>query len=969
MKRYLTYIILAALTLLVFGCKKETDADRKDLDSRERVPISVTYSDAGSPLTSLSFTHGAIQKDIDVELNSETLHWSIESDKPWCKILPGEHIGPGSFTIEVESNESFEAREEATLTFVAGEYRGSTLRVSQTGSAFIISHPYLIFPRLENPFEVNVTTLIDQEWNFEHDEWLTVEPITSTTEGDKKITTLKIWGSDNNDDSRFGRVILSAGEERDMISIYQFGQDYMYDGEGHIFFPNDEPASISFIAPTYMIKEIDAPAFASSSSKENGDGTETSTIVFEDNLSDCEMLREIPVYIVLNNEAESSMALPAMVQDFLPAGGLMTAAGIKAFATKVAEGESTDSWETDGVVKVLQDIDMDGVNDWAGIGTEDHPFSGVFDGGNHSISNLRSSSAPLFNNCNGATINNISIAKNCSFVFDGETAGALVKSACSTTLDRCSFNGSIEYSGAPENSKVGGLVGDADDMSTINLCKFGGSITLSSGARENAVCFAGGIAGFSKGAMTNCEVSGKINCISGLPTIDLGGITGVLDEGATVNGNSFTGEITIDGSSLYLAIGGLYGHIRSGNWTFDKGNDMSSSSGTINILNFAASIDDSKVYAGGFIGLIGENVGLTAKGYSLMTNFVVDKLTNVHTGMYLNCGGFLGSCEPDANAGEMLFENLENQGVFDIKFVSTVKNLVRRSCTGGIVGLVRGPATFKYCVNKGELGKNEANCNNSTPNPRGNERTQILGGIAGHAYGGNMTFSHCTNDGKLCNGHYNNNGAWYSTDPNNFVYGNFMAATCTGGILGAFNFKQTPENKTLTIEDCSCTANIWSIRGYVGGIVGFAQKATISNCSWKGTCEGANNNQASFKGGIAGGLAASTVSSCSVNANLNAHKGGSAQAADAGGIVARVIVGDPVKISSCSFYGDLNCSATGAANYAGGIVSTVESNTVIENCRFGGKVLGTTVTENTVTAKAVGNGSCTVEGISLWNGI
>lgn len=962
-------MILAALTALALGCKKEDDADRKDLDSRERVPLSVSYSADGAQVSSLTFPHGAMQKTIDVSVNNENLHWDVLSNRPWCKVVQAEHQGSGSITLEIEANESFEAREPATLTFVAGEYRGASLTVSQSGSAFVISHPYLIFPKEESPIEVDITTLADQEWRVENDEWINVEEISALTDEGKKTTTLKIWPVDNDQDSRYATITLSTDEDRDIIALYQFGSDLMYDGEGNIFFPSDEPASISFIAPEYVVREVVAPDYATAVGKQNSDGTITFSIDFDDNLSDCELIREIPVSIVLNNASSTTIALPSMRQDFLPAGGLMTAVGIKAFAAKVAEGGDLSSWQTDGVVRVLQDIDMDGVTDWAGIGSEEHPFSGVFDGEGHSIVNLRNSSAPIFNACEDASVKNFTVAKTCSFYFESATVGALANEVKGTTVERCTFAGTLEFAGTSDEPVVGGLVGIADETSTVNVCKMTGTLSLSSGSAADAECLAGGIAGLCKGALISCECTGTINCMCSLPTVNVGGMTSVLDDGATVLGNSFTGELIINGGSTNVAAGALYGHIRSGNWVFDSTSDLSLASGSIKIVNFAAAQDVSNVFAGGFVGLIGENVGLTAKGYTLMTNFYVDKKTNVQNGLYLNCGGFLGSCEPDYTAGEMLFENLENIGVIEVMFNSSVKNLVRRSCTGGIVGLVRGPAQFISCINRAELGKSETYCNNSTPNPRGNERTQILGGIAGQAYGGNISFTRCINEGKLCNGHYNNNGAWYATAPNNFVYGNFMAAPCTGGILGAFNYKQTPESKTVTIEDCSNTANIWAFRGYVGGIVGFAQKASISGCSWRGVSDGANSNQASFKGGIAGGLAASSVTNCSANVNLNAHKGGSAQAADAGGIVARVIVGDPVTVTSCSFYGDLSCSASGDSNFAGGMVSTVESNTVIRDCRIGGKVLGTTISDNTAASKAVGNGTCTVEGITLWNGI
>ena len=963
MKRFFTYIVLAALTALALGCKKEDDADRKDLDSRERVPLSVSYSSDGAQVSSLTFPHGAMQKTIDVSVNNENLHWDVLSNRPWCKVVQAEHQGSGSITLEIEANESFEAREPATLTFVAGEYRGASLTVSQSGSAFVISHPYLIFPKEESPIEVDITTLADQEWRVENDEWINVEEISALTDEGKKTTTLKIWPVDNDQDSRYATITLSTDEDKDIIALYQFGSDLMYDGEGNIFFPSDEPASISFIAPEYVVKEVVAPDYATAVGKQNSDGTITFSIDFDDNLSDCELIREIPVSIVLNNASSTTIALPSMRQDFLPAGGLMTAVGIKAFAAKVAEGGDLSSWQTDGVVRVLQDIDMDGVTDWAGIGTGEHPFSGVFDGEGHSIVNLRNSSAPIFNACDGATVKNFTVAKNCNFYFDdAETAAALALEVESTTFDRCTMAGSVEFAGTSDNTVVGGLIGHAGSHSTINLSKMSGDITLTSGANENATCLTGGIAGYCEGALTNCEFTGSINCMSGLDRVEIGGITSALDEGATVSGNAFSGEIVINANSKIIAAGGLYGHLRTGAWTFDRASDISLSSGNIRIVKFADSKDVTRVFAGGFIGLVAEGVGLTAKGYTTLTNLTLSMNTGKPAGAYLNCGGFLGSCEPDATAGNMLFDHIENQGVIDVQFSTTIYNTVRRMCLGGVAGLVRGDARFDTCVNKAEIGKNEVNSCGATPR-EGNGMTELIGGIAGHAYGGDMVFYRCSNEAKLSNGHYNNNNSVGT-------YDNFLTPPCTGGILGAFNFKPTPENKSVEFESCTSTGNVWALRGFVGGTVGFAQNATITDCSWKGVFVTANTGQASFQGGIAGGLAGATVSGCTVNGNLTAHKGGSAEAADAGGIVARVMVGNPVKISNCAYYGDLKCSASGANNFAGGMVSTVQSNTEIRDSRYGGTVLGAAITENTVSIKAVGNGTPNVlEGITLWNGI
>jgi hypothetical protein len=320
MKRSLSFIILAAVTLLAVGCNNEGGTDVPGMSLGTGTPLSVTSSGDGTPLTALSFTHGPAQKVLDIEVGSETLRWSIESDKTWCKVLPGEHIGSGSFTIEVEANESFEAREIATLTFVAGESRSALLTVSQSGATFVFPDHYLIFPRLEAPDEIDIMTIEGMQWRVDNDEWIMVEEISSYVYDRKKVTTLKIWPVDNDQDSRYGIITLLTDEQRDTIALYQFGMDYHYDDEGTIVFSGDEPASIHFIAPKYVVKEVVAPDFATVSGTENKDGTVTFSIDFDNNRNDGELIRECPVSVVINNSSSTTFTLPPTRQDFHPAG-------------------------------------------------------------------------------------------------------------------------------------------------------------------------------------------------------------------------------------------------------------------------------------------------------------------------------------------------------------------------------------------------------------------------------------------------------------------------------------------------------------------------------------------------------------------------------------------------------------------------------------------------------------------------
>ena len=973
MKRYLTYIILAALALLAFGCKKDDDADRKDLDSRQRVPVSVTYSVDGAQVTALSFTHGATRKTVDVNVNNENLHWDIVSNSPWCRVIPASHVGPGSITLEIDANEDFEAREPATLTFIAGEFRGASLTVNQGATAFLISHPYLLSSKEEGAFEVTVKTVEGTVWTVESGpEWIETETTDAGTEDGMSVTTVRLKPMANDGNSRYGTVTLSTGDDDDSIALYQFGEeDLQYDGEGHIFFPNDEPASLSLIAPAFAIREVLAPEYATCTSDENTGGTVTWTVAFEENLSDCAEARIIPVSLLLNNAASTAIEFPSILQDYLPAGGLMTAKGLKLFAAAVSEGGDTSDWETDGVFSVLQDIDMDGVTDWAGIGTEEHPFSGVFDGKGHSILNMQDATAGLFNQCNGATVSSIAIDKHSNFSFaSGEMVGALAAQAKASTFNNCSFAGVIEYSGVEEESSVGGLVGYADATSSFTACKMAGQLLLTSGSATSGLCRAGGIAGLCDGSLTGCEFTGKINCLSKIPTVEIGGITSLLVEGVSVSGHSCSGSINIEGETLNVYVGGLYGHISGEGRTFDKATDKSLMSGSIRIANFKADAN-ARVFAGGLVGLLDAGLPFTARGYEILTSFTLDNTTS-HTGGYLCCGGILGGCAPEAVSGDLVFDNLTNQGAYDIMYAVGSSFSVRPVAIGGVVGLVRGKADFTSCVNKGYIGGGTAqSILGANPGMGAAKHYAVyVGGIAGFAFGGDVTFTDCSNEGNLDNNQYNNAA---SIDSRGFGGFTFRSNTATGGILGAFDTRTSPDGKTVTFDNCTNTCKMQAFRGYVGGIVGFACNAEIKNCSWLSGCSDTYYNaynQGSFKGGIAGGLVASEVSDCIVNSvQITSHKGGSAEAADAGGIVGRILSGDPVTISKCSYYGDLNCTSNSAVKSCGGIVSTVESNTVIKNCRFGGKVMGSPIATKTMAEeKAVGTGTCTVENIDLWDG-
>jgi len=177
-------------------------------------------------------------------------------------------------------------------------------------------------------------------------------------------------------------------------------------------------------------------------------------------------------------------------------------------------------------VKLIADIDMSSVDNWAPIGTEAHPYSGVFDGGGHTISNLRVSSsgndAGLFGYADSATIYNMHLYN--PQVRGGDYVGVVLGRAVNYTRVT-----DVLVVGKPtddnnyhtiyaNNGSGGGIVGWAK-QSTVERCMFKGQVKCTG--------WAGGIVGnvFDSVSIADCSAS---NFIQGLDQsyVTLGGIVG-----------------------------------------------------------------------------------------------------------------------------------------------------------------------------------------------------------------------------------------------------------------------------------------------------------------------------------------------------------------------------------------------------------------------------------------------------------
>ena len=965
--RYLRLFSIIVFATLLSACAKEL-SEREKLDNREKdaKQLEVRYLRNGGEVQVLAFNHNAVKARIGVEINNPNLKWKVVSNKNWCIVEEEDHLGSGSITLNLPANDGFDDRDPATLTFVAGQYRGASIQVTQTAGAFVISQPYFISGKEGGSWTVNVTTSEGTDWEIEDGGWLTASIGTAVSNDGMTVTPVELVAAANEDESRYGSITLISGDESDVVAVYQFGTDLTYTDGGDIFFGVDE-ASFSLVAPASIVRSIVLPDFASYETVARGDGTDLIKISFGQNVSDANEPRDIPVALTLNNSSATLVPLPAMQQDFTPSHGLNSAKGLQALARKVAEGGSTEPWEKDGVITVLEDINMAGVTDWAGIGTEEHPFSSDFDGCGFSIKNL-SASKPIFNTCKDASVSNLSLDPLCIFTYSsGSAIGALAASAEGTTFSNCNFGGKLNVNAAAAGARIGGIVGQADTLTKVKNCVVSADITINTPSLASA--FIGGVAGYSDGEVSGCEMSGVLEIAASPATLRAAGITPVLGEFTTVSGNSFRGDLNLKGETgTNIRLGGLYASIEDGNREFDHAVDKSEIAGGISIAGFASNAA-TIIYAGGFAGYLADGVSFSAKGYSCQTIIKFDHSpATARSGKWFSYGGLLGGCDYEAPAGTLRFEDITNDGEIKNNYSSAAVKVSRMS-VGGIVGIVNAAATFKNCKNlKDVCGDTDGgNCG------RSNGFSQVVGGIAGLCFGGNMSFENCENKANVVNLHYSNNPSLYIINSSNsqayFTPSDapaFFTACATGGIIGAFNYNCKPGDHSLTMTGCSSDGKIVAIRGSIGGIAGYANNALISDCSWKGSSisekSNASDNQASDKGGIVGVLSKSKVRNCTARGNITAYRMGSAESANIGGIVGYAAHSDTVSIEGCAFYGNLkngtvyfsvsNGNTTYNPGVYGGILGRNDvAGTTLSNNKFGGSY--TYTMEDNATARTI----------------
>lgn len=169
---------------------------------------------------------------------------------------------------------------------------------------------------------------------------------------------------------------------------------------------------------------------------------------------------------------------------------LISEPGELAWFARLINGGIDDNVHTNAKAKLTEDLDFSAYTgyNWTPIGTEDNPFSGIFDGNSHTISGLKSSGADhagLFGYADGASISKL-IVNGCDF--SGNKSAAAMCGSVGTNGVTFNFCGS--YDNTLAGTDTAGFVGASAGKVTLDRCYTADRDKFSDGNNRVSVSYA-----------------------------------------------------------------------------------------------------------------------------------------------------------------------------------------------------------------------------------------------------------------------------------------------------------------------------------------------------------------------------------------------------------------------------------------------------------------------------------------------
>ena len=169
---------------------------------------------------------------------------------------------------------------------------------------------------------------------------------------------------------------------------------------------------------------------------------------------------------------------------------LISEPGELAWFARLINGGIDAEDHTNAKAKLTEDLDFSAYTgyNWTPIGTEDNPFSGIFDGNSHTISGLKSSGADhagLFGYADGASISKL-IVNGCDF--SGNKSAAVMCGSVGTNGVTFNFCGS--YDNTLTETSTAGFVGASAGKVTLDRCYTADRDKFSDGNNRVSVSYA-----------------------------------------------------------------------------------------------------------------------------------------------------------------------------------------------------------------------------------------------------------------------------------------------------------------------------------------------------------------------------------------------------------------------------------------------------------------------------------------------
>ena len=318
---------------------------------------------------------------------------------------------------------------------------------------------------------------------------------------------------------------------------------------------------------------------------------------------------------------QANCLLPVTIEQPPFSGGSGTAADPNLISTaedlmslaELCNGDDHDVYASRHYLQTA-DIDMNGVDTEVIGKSSAKAFSGVYDGGNHTIGNLSpkpasDGAAGLFGYLSGATVKDLKIdgyTNNGTAGMQGVVAGQ----ASSSTIQNISVNARVHFA----KCACGGIVGylEGGSVSGCSVTGFIQNEDYGDFQGVTVVSCVGGIAGYMENAsLSDCSFQGEATSAGE----QLGGIVGQIKNG-TVDGCRVLEGSAVTGNNYY--VGGIAGEMLTG--------------GTISNCEVQSSVACRYPGAGGIVGWI-QNGSIR--------DCVVGSLSNIRTGMD-QTGGIAG---------------------------------------------------------------------------------------------------------------------------------------------------------------------------------------------------------------------------------------------------------------------------------------------------------------------------------------